>query len=306
VRILLPPSEAKHPGGRRRQPADQSAQANPADQSAQADPIQANPIQANAGRRGDRYGQAFAELHRYRAELLEALARLLERPDAATALQLPPSVAEPALATNRQVATAPTLPAMRRYAGTVYQGLDVAGLSPAAARRARTELLIFSGLLGVSRGGDPAPDYRVPAKAVLPGVGVAGTFWRRRLAPLLPALLDTGPVVDLRSTDYAAMWQPPSNSALVGRLIAVRVLSPTPSGRLAVVSYRSKLAKGRLAAALLERQAAGRTVTGPADVLAAWAELGGRDGHSSTTARGTALELVESAIPYTGPAGRSA
>jgi cytoplasmic iron level regulating protein YaaA (DUF328/UPF0246 family) len=272
VRILLPPSEAKQPGGRGR---GLTAEPRPDD-----------------------------ELARHRAELLAALSRLLDRPDAAEKLLLPPSVAESALAVNRQVATAPTLPAMRRYAGTVYQGLAVAGLSPAATRLARTTLLIFSGLLGVSRGGDPVPDYRVPAKAVLPGIGVAGTFWRPRLAGLLPALLGSGPIVDLRSSDYAAMWQPAAGSALAGRLISVRVLSPTPAGRLAVVSYRSKLAKGRLAAALLERQAAGHRVTGPSDLLAAWTELGGSGGEPHGTTRGTTLDLIEAAEPYT-PPGRT-
>jgi len=283
VRILLPPSEAKHPGGRGR------------------------PLSATGSRLN-------AELTQHRSQVFDALARLLEQPDAAAALLLPASVAESALATNRRAGTAPTRPAMRRYAGTVYQGLAVTGLSPAAARLAGGTLLIFSGLLGVSRGADPVPDYRVPAKAVLPGIGVAGTFWRRRLAGLVPPLLDSGPVLDLRSTDYAAMWQPVPGSALAERLIAVRVLSPTPSGRLAVVSYRSKLAKGRLAAALLERQAAGRPVTGPADVLAVWAELGGADGqprgadgqprgtdnqprgtdnHPRSAGRGVELDLIE-------------
>lgn len=260
MRILLPPSEVKQPGGRGR-------------------PLAGRPVAT--------------ELDKSRAELFVALARLLDLPEAAAALQLPPSVAESALATNRRVAETATLPAMRRYAGTVYQGLDVAGLSPAAARLARTALLIFSGLLGVSRGGEAVPDYRVPAKAVLPGIGVAATFWRPRLADVLPALLGSGPVIDLRSTDYAAMWQPSPNSAPAARLIAVRVLSPTPGGRLAVVSYRSKLAKGRLAAALLEMQASGRRVTGPADLLAAWAELGGADGNQRPSGRGTVLELVE-------------
>jgi cytoplasmic iron level regulating protein YaaA (DUF328/UPF0246 family) len=269
VRILLPPSEAKHPGGRGSPLATRRAPA--------------------------KLAEHYGELARHRGELLAALARLLDQPGAAEALLLPPSVAAPALATNRRVAAAPTLPAMHRYAGTLYQGLDVAGLSAPAVRLARTDLLIFSGLLGVSRGGDPVPDYRVPAKAVLPGLGIAATFWRPRLARLLPALLGRGPVVDLRSTDYAAMWQPASSEA--ERLIAVRVLSPTPAGRLAVVSYRSKLAKGRLAAALLERQAAGRPVNGPEDLLAAWSELGGLTGSARTTGRGTVLELREAALP---------
>lgn len=282
MRILLPPSEGKQPGGRGRALTAQPSGNRPTRPTAQA--------------------EAIGELARHRAELLAALGRLLDRPDAADTLLLPPSVAESALAINRRAPTAATLPAMRRYTGTVYQGLAVASLSPAAARLARTSLLIFSGLLGVSRGGDPVPDYRVPAKAVLPGIGVAGTFWRPRLAGLLPALLDSGPIVDLRSSDYAAMWQPVPRSRPAERLISVRVLSPTPSGRLAVVSYRSKLAKGRLAAALLERQATGRRITGPADLVAVWTELGGSGGEPRSTPHGTGLDLLEPAGPYT-PAG---
>jgi cytoplasmic iron level regulating protein YaaA (DUF328/UPF0246 family) len=283
VRILLPPSEAKHPGGRGRPLTGNHT--GPATQRTE-------PAENRAGHQ--------AELAGHRAEVLAALIRLLDRPDAAAALLLPPSVAESALATNRQAANGPTLPAVRRYAGTVYQGLAVARLSPAAQRLARTALLIFSGLLGVSRGGDPVPDYRVPAKAVLPGLGVAGTYWRPRLAGLIPALLDAGPVIDLRSSDYAAMWQPAPRGAVADRLICVRVLSPAPRGRLAVISYRSKLAKGRLAAALLERQASGRRITGPSDLLAAWAELGGADGRQRSTSRGIALDLIEPPAPYTG------
>ncbi len=76
----------------------------------------------------------------------------------------------------------------------------------------------------------------------------------------MPALLDRGPLIDLRSGDYAAMWQPAGTEA--ARLIGVRVLSPRPDGTLGVISFASKLAKGRLTAALLERRAAGLPVAG--------------------------------------------
>ena len=234
---------------------------------------------------------------RHRAELLAALARLLDQPGAAEALLLPPSVAEPALAANRRVAAAPTLPAMRRYAGTLYQGLDVAGLSAPAARQARTDLLIFSGLLGVSRGGDPVPDYRVPAKAVLPGLGVAATFWRPRLAR--PAAGAARPRTGGRPALHRLCRHVAAGAGKLGGRAVDRGPGAVadPAGRLAVVSYRSKLAKGRLAAALLERQAAGRPVNGPEDLLAAWSELGGLTGSARTTGRGTVLELREAALP---------
>lgn len=256
MRILLPPSEGKRPGGR------------------------GKSLAARAGT---------TPIDQVRAQTLAALADLVERPDAAEKLLLPASVAAQALLDNRRVMSAGTLPAVERYAGVVYDGLAIDSMSDGARRRASRVLLIFSGLFGVLRGGDPVPNYRVPAKAVLPGIGVAGTFWRRRLDVLVPDLLDRGPILDLRSSDYAAMWQPARGSAAAAQLINVRILSATPSGRLAVVSYNSKLAKGKLAAAVLEAEAAGHRIGGPADIATLWSELGGR----SATVDGSNLELVE-------------
>jgi cytoplasmic iron level regulating protein YaaA (DUF328/UPF0246 family) len=270
VRILLPPSEAKNAGGRglplarrqRRQPIEDS-----------------------------------------RDEVLHSLDQLLDAGpvEAARSLLLPDSVAAAALADNRRVRTAPTMPALDRYAGVVYDGLFLQPLSEAARAVANRELLIFSGLFGVLRGGDPVPAYRVPAKAALPGVGVLATFWRARLDALMPSLLDRSVLIDLRSSDYAAMWQPASRGPLAGRLIGVRVLSPRPDGSLGVISFASKLAKGRLTAALLERRAAGQPVQGVEDICAAWAAVGGIDLVEHRTPLGLTLELITATAA--GPVG---
>lgn len=260
MRILLPPSEAKLAGGRGR------------------------PIGARPGR-----------LEQPRQQVLQALTELLTDPTtAAKALQLPPSVAEAAIAMNRAVATAPTMPAIRRYTGVVYAGLDAAGLSGPARQLANRELLIFSGLFGVLRATEPVPAYRVPSAAMLPGLGILATFWRRQLAePLADLLGQRGPVIDLRSTDYAAMWQPAPGSALGRRLLTVRVLSRRPGGDYGVISYQSKLAKGRLAAALLERAGHGNPVRTGEDVQAAWAELGGKAAECRPQRIGQAVDLYE-------------
>ena len=271
MRILLPPSEAKNPGGRglplarrqRRQPIEES-----------------------------------------REQVLRGLDRLLAdagQLDAARALLLPDSVAAAALADNRRVRTAPTMPALDRYAGVVYDGLFLQPLSAAARAVANRELLIFSGLFGVLRGSDPVPAYRVPVKATLPGVGVLATFWRARLEEVMAPLLDRGLLIDLRSSDYAAMWQPAARGPLAGRLVSVRVLSPRPDGTLGVISFASKLAKGRLTAALLERRAAGQPVRTVADISAAWAVAGGVDLIERRTPQGRTLELITDTAA--GPAG---
>lgn len=243
MRILLPPSEAKSSGGRGR---------------------------ALRGRLGD------GPLGPARRKALEALTELVsgDRDAAAAALHLPASVAEEALRADADVELAPTTSALRRYSGVVYQGLGYARLSATARRLADRQVFVFSGLFGVLRGDDPVPDYRVPVKAVLPGVGPLSSYWRNALADVVPVLLGDGPVLDLRSSDYAAMWRPTRD--LAERVITVRILSPKPAGGHGVISYPSKLGKGRLAAAVLERAAGGSGVATAEDVATAWQSCGGR------------------------------
>jgi uncharacterized protein len=255
VRLLLPPSEAKNPGGRGR-PLDVRTVPGP--------------------------------LVEARDQALDALAALVAgTPEAAAAaLLLPPGVADAALAADARVRTSATTPALRRYSGVVYDGLGYASLPVAVQRTAHRSVLIFSGLFGIVRGDEPIPDYRVPAKAVLPGLGIASAYWRRHLQQLFHSaaggsLLGRGLLVDLRSGDYAAMWRPPRAAA--ERVVAVRVLSPLPRGGHGVVSYTSKFGKGRLAAELLHRTAGAREPATRDDVAAAWLACGGRDAVPTAT-----------------------
>jgi len=255
VRILLPPSETKARGGRGR------------------------PL-------GQRV--ATGALAEARADVLRALHALTsgDPVTAARALLLPPGIAGDALAANAAVTDSPTTPALRRYTGVVYDGLNFAELAPEVQRAAARSVLIFSGLFGVVRGNEPVPLYRVPAKADLPGLGTASTFWRRVLHAIIPPALGRGLVIDMRSSDYAQMWRP--DTATARRVLTVRVLSPTPGGAHAVLSYPSKLAKGRLAAALVTRAASGQPVETGGDVAAAWQACGGL---RSRTAGSTHLDL---------------
>ena len=244
--VLLPPSEGKTSGGRGR-------------------PLRVRP-------------EAESPLGPARRRVLAALQTLVSGDPAAAAeaLLLPDGVAADALAADRAVLDSPTTPALRRYAGVVYDGLDFAGLSAAEQRIAGRSVLVFSGLFGVVRGDEPVPNYRVPAKAVLPDVGIVSTFWRPVLTEFLAGTLRRRLVVDLRSGDYGAMWRPPRE--LADRVVTARVLSPAPRGGHAVISYNSKHAKGRLAAALVRAAAAGRPARTIDDVLAVWSACGGVGG----------------------------
>lgn len=153
---------------------------------------------------------------------------------------------DPEITATATLSRSPTLPALLRYTGVLYDALDVGSLPRAARSRAEERLLITSALLGVIGGGDAVPSYRLSAGSSVPGVPRPAAYWRPHLAPPL-GLLD-GPVVDLRSAAYAAF-------APLPEAIAVRVLTEDAAGRRSVVSHFNKAVKGRLARALVTSRA---------------------------------------------------
>ena len=137
--------------------------------------------------------------------------------------------------------SSPTMPALRRYTGVVYEALSYASLSPAGRRRANGSLRVASALFGLLSPRDPVPAYRLSAGTSLPGVGPLAPAWRPALEPELAA---HRLVVDLRSGPYAAL-------ARVPHAVAVRVLRDADGVR-SVVSHDNKWTKGLLARALCE------------------------------------------------------
>ena len=83
-----------------------------------------------------------------------------------------------ATAANRAVAKAPTLPAIERYTGVLYDALDHRSLSAAHRRRLDASVVIFSGLWGAVMPADPIPDYKLKMGAALPPLGKLSTWWR--------------------------------------------------------------------------------------------------------------------------------
>jgi cytoplasmic iron level regulating protein YaaA (DUF328/UPF0246 family) len=206
VLVLLPPSETKHPGG----------DGAPLDLAVLTTP----------------------ELTPLRAELADALVELAaDVPAARTALGLSPAQ-DDEITRNARLRISPTLPAVQRYTGVLYDALDVASMTRAQRARADRRLAIGSALFGVVRAGDPIPPYRLSAGSTLPGRPTLRTFWKPALTDVLTGIDEL--VVDLRSGSYAAL-------APVPGAVTVRVLSEHSDGSRTVVSHFNKAHKGRLA-----------------------------------------------------------
>jgi len=201
------------------------------------------------------------ELNPARERVLAALSALCaaepDREHAAAVLGLGPTQ-HAEVARNAGLRQAPTVRADRLYTGVLYEALDLPGLPAPARRQAQRSILVFSALWGVLRPADRIPAYRLSGAVRLPGLGPSGaatglgTYWRGVLAGPVSAAAGRGPVLDLRSSAYAAMWAP--TGAVAARTATVRVLHERVTGGVAkrtVVSHFNKATKGRLVRDLL-------------------------------------------------------
>jgi cytoplasmic iron level regulating protein YaaA (DUF328/UPF0246 family) len=165
---------------------------------------------------------------------------------------------------NAALRTAPTLPAIHRYTGVLYDALDFESLRSAEAARARSRLAVGSALFGLLRAGDLIPAYRLSAGSKLPGRPGMAARWRPVLEPVLAELARHELIVDLRSGAYAGLGR------LDGR-VGVDVVTEHSDGRRTMVTHFNKAHKGRLARAL----AATRSEPDDAAAVAALARRAG-------------------------------
>jgi uncharacterized protein len=209
--ILLPPSETKRDGG--------------------------------SGAPLDLATLSFPELTPARRRVLAALRALSRNLGAAAAmLKLGPSSATEA-ARNRVLGTSPTMPAIDRYDGVLFEELDAGSLPEEARRFAGEHLAIGSALFGLTGALDLIPAYRLSHDSRLPGTALR-TAW----APAA-GVLDGRPglIVDLRSEGYAALLPIPRRDDAV----YVRVVADDGDGRRRALNHFNKKGKGAFARRLL-------------------------------------------------------
>ena len=165
--ILLPPSETKRSGG--------------------------------VGISIDKAAIIWAALDPTRDQLISALSKLCQDPPAAIkALGLGKKNALD-IELNMNLMKAPTMPALQRYSGVLFEALDYSSLSKGALERANEKLFIQSALFGLLPAMEQIPNYRFSASAKLPGISL-GTLWQKAHEAVWPRLV--GQILDMRSKDY--------------------------------------------------------------------------------------------------------
>lgn len=231
MRVLLPPSETKRDGG--------------------------------DARSVDFSGLSFAELTKTRRDLVTAVVSLArDEARCLSALKLGPKLAFE-VERNRSLLTGPTLAAIDRYTGVLFDGLSASTLSAPGRRAILANVVIQSALWGPIAAGDAIPAYRLSHNSSLPG--------RKRslTATWVEACRELGDVwhgfvLDARSEGYADLMPLPATA----NGYFLRVATRDSAGATRALNHFNKKAKGEFVRALAE--SGSLPTIGSVEELCAW------------------------------------
>lgn len=157
---------------------------------------------------------------------------------------------------DTDIKSAPTMPAIQRYTGTLYSAIHGRGLKGAPTAnnqlteselaRARTMVLIQSALFGVIASTDLIPNYKISPSKLICGINLK-RLWPEVHNQFAWARLATGPVIDLRSKAYAEIAPLPANVDAY----TVTVFVERADGSREQLNHFNKKAKGQLVRAAL-------------------------------------------------------
>lgn len=174
---------------------------------------------------------------------------------------------------NCELASSPTMPALERFTGVLYDALDSPSLPPAA----RQQLAVGDALFGLLRADDLIPHYRLSGGTKLGGKTLKSR-WGTAITDELRALVAAGEfLIDMRSGTYQQLGKLKEAST-------VRVESVQEDGSRKVVSHFNKHYKGELARVLALQ---GESVSSLEDAARVAQKAG-----MSTELRGSELVLV--------------
>lgn len=205
--------------------------------------------------------------------------------DAAQIFKLGPKNAHE-ISQNLEIYDAPALAAWQLYDGVLYEaakfaqifsygacaqdgqgqgGQSQADQSQGLQRQLEELTLVFSALFGPVRLTDLITPHRLSGSVKLPGQGSVASIWSKALKELLTQQLSGHVVVDLRSSEYGAMYRPTRGSDCLLLNIGVAKVNPA-TGKRSVVSHWAKHTRGLLAGALLEAVAGAQLSGSEGDV----------------------------------------
>lgn len=200
-----------------------------------------------------------------REAVVDSLVELSTDPErAARVLKLSPRQ-RGAVSDNAALRTSPTMPAIDRYTGVLFDGLDAASLDDQARAWLGAHAMVHTAVFGPVGALDEIPAYRLAAGTSLPGLPALRRLWAEPVTAALESV--PAPVIDLRSEAYRALGPVPAGVEST----YVRVVAEGPDGRTRALNHFNKKGKGEFTRRLASSAASLGTIA----ELLAWAEAEG-------------------------------
>ncbi|CAN5368121.1 peroxide stress protein YaaA [soil metagenome] len=215
--LLLPPSETKRDGG--------------------------------SADRLDLASLAFRRLRPRRAELVRAVRSLAYDSEATVSALKLGRTQHDEVARNRRLTVSPSMPALDRYTGVVFDGLNASTLTQPQREFAFAHLYIHSALFGPISSGDRIPAYRLSHDSRIPGLPHDASL-KKHWASATSGVLHSAPglLLDLRSEGYVALGPVDSRP----NSYFLRVFSADGDGTKRALNHFNKKAKGEFTRAVIE------------------------------------------------------
>ena len=156
---------------------------------------------------------------------------------------LPPS--------EKKLPTPVAAPAMKVYAGVLYEALDYKSLSAAAKKKAEKSLIIISSKYGAIGPMEKIKSYKAK---------IDNAKMKTKVAAVLDAR-EEELIIDCRSSTYQSVWAAPLNNC-----IEIRVFQNV-NGEKRVITYLSKKTRGEIARLLLSNRSIPKTPRDVRDIV---------------------------------------
>lgn len=226
---------------------------------------------------------SYDEFNGTREQMIKALGQLSEKPRVAQKILGVKGVAlEKARADNAGLADAPTLPAIERYTGVMYDSIDYQSLDDEAKECFGQNTIIMSGLFGMVRPFDLIPTYKLRMGVKLRLNKTCAAIWKPLITTSLASTAENGVIWDLLPNEHSAAWDPSKISCETR--YTVKFLEAGRDGRLKTVSHWSKALKGSLVRHLVANPQAAGTVDTALDLLTGFSHPEGYEYRPDLTA----------------------
>lgn len=235
---------------------------------------------------------SFPALNPTRERMVKSLVQLSGRPRVAKRLMGVKGIAlEKAMEDNANIEVAPTMPAIERYTGVMYDAIDYPSLDSDAKAAFHGSIVIMSGLFGMVRPFDMIPTYKLKMSAALLRRKPCASVWKPLISKSLVNADEAGVIWDLLPLEHSAAWNP--STVPCSSRFKFKFLERDAVGRTKTVSHLSKLLKGALVRHLVCNFAAVSSPESALDLVAGFSHPEGYEYRSELTSEnGGATEIV--------------